>query len=255
MVELKTAEELQGMRAAGQVVARALEAVKTAAARGVTPRELDATAAKVIADAGATPAFLDYHPGWAPCPFPAVICVSVNDAVVHGIPGDEPLRVGDLVSVDCGAFLDGWCGDAAVSFTIGPPTEADAALIAATEAALARGIAAASVGNRIGDIGAAVAPRARQAGYGLLMHHGGHGIGRAMHEEPSVPNEGRRGQGFPLRAGMTIAIEPMLIAGGRDAYRKDPDGWTLRTVDGSRAAHAEHTIAVTETGPEVLTRL
>ncbi|MDV7242998.1 MULTISPECIES: type I methionyl aminopeptidase [Rhodococcus] len=254
MVELKTAAEVQAMRAAGQVVAAALAAVRKSAAVGVSLLDLDALATDLIVGAGAVPLFRDYHPSWAPSPFPGSLCASVNDAVVHGIPGPYRLRDGDLISVDCGARLDGWCGDAAISFVVGTADLADIALVAATEAALAHGIAAARPGNRLGDIGAAIGLYARGAGYGMLADHGGHGIGRRMHEDPHVPNEGRAGKGLLLRPGMVLAIEPMLIADGSDDYRCDADGWTLRTVTGARAAHSEHTVAIREDGPEVLTR-
>ncbi|HEX4216727.1 MAG TPA: type I methionyl aminopeptidase [Acidimicrobiales bacterium] len=255
MVELKTSREIGLLREAGRVVAEALAAVRERAAVGVTLAELDRVAAKVIEKAGATPAFLGYHPSWAPTPFPGVICASVNDAVVHGVPDRRRLADGDLVSIDCGAFVRGWCGDAATSFIVGTPRPGDTELIAATDAALDRGIAAAQAGNQLGDVGAAIATPARKSGYGLLEYHGGHGVGRAMHEDPFVPNEGRAGRGYRLRPGLVIAIEPMLIAGGADEYVTDPDGWTLRTASGSRAAHSEHTIAVTENGPIVLTAL
>jgi methionyl aminopeptidase len=173
---------------------------------------------------------------------------------VHGIPTDEVLSDGDLVSVDFGAILHGWCGDAARSFVIGTPRPEDAALIAATDAALAAGIAAVKPGNTLGDVGHAIETAARGAGYGLLAHHGGHGIGRTMHEDPHVPNEGRPGKGMRLRPGLVIAIEPMLIADGTDDYTHDSDGWTLRTATGARAAHSEHTVAVTADGPRILTK-
>ncbi|GGV29986.1 methionine aminopeptidase [Kitasatospora herbaricolor] len=255
MVEIKTDRALEAMREAGRVVARALATVRAAAAVGVSLRELDEAARTVLDEAGARSPFLGYQPSFAPVPFPAVICASVNDAVVHGIPGDYRLRDGDLVSIDCGARLDGWTGDAAISFTVGTPRPADLALIAATQEALDAGIAAATVGRRIGDISHAVGAVARKADCGLLDGFGGHGIGRTMHEDPHVPNRGRPGRGYPLRHGLALAIEPMLTAGGRDDYRTDPDGWTLRTVDGSRAAHIEHTVAITEEGPRILTLL
>ena len=253
MVEIKTDTALESMREAGRVVAHALAAVRAAAAVGVSLRELDEAARAVLTRAGANSPFLGYQPGFAPTPFPAVICTSVNDAIVHGIPDDYRLRDGDLVSIDCGAELDGWTGDAAISFTVGTPRPADLELIAATQRALDAGIAAATVGNRIGDISHAVRTVAQGNGSGMPTDFGGHGIGRRMHEDPHVPNQGRPGRGFPLRHGLALAIEPMLMAGGRDHYRTDPDGWTLRTIDGSRAAHIEHTIAVTEDGPRILT--
>ena len=253
MVEIKTDGALEAMREAGRVVARALAAVQDAAGVGVSLRELDEVARAVLAEAGARSPFLGYRPSFAPTPFPAVICASVNDAVVHGIPDGYRLRDGDLVSIDCGAELEGWTGDAAVTFIVGTPRPADLALVKATREALDAGIAAATVGNRMGDVSHAVGAVARSAGCGMPRDFGGHGIGRRMHEDPPVPNRGRPGRGFPLRHGLTIAIEPMLMAGGRDDYRTDADGWTLRTVDGSRAAHFEHTVAVTEEGPRILT--
>lgn len=253
MVELKSAAEIEKMAAAGAVVAEALRAIVAHATPGRTTRDLDAVAADVLAAHGATSPFLNYHPRWSPTPFPAVLCTSVNDAVVHGIPTDEVLADGDLVSVDFGAVLDGWCGDAARSFIIGTPRPGDADLMAVTDAALAAGIAAVRPGNTLGDIGAAIAGVARGAGYGMLADHGGHGIGRTMHEDPHVPNEGRAGKGLKLRPGLVIAIEPMLIADGTDDYSHDADGWTLRTASGARAAHSEHTVAVTADGARILT--
>ncbi|MGW0931159.1 type I methionyl aminopeptidase [Streptomyces sp. NPDC002644] len=255
MVEIKTDAALDAMREAGRVVARALAAAREAAAIGVSLRELDEAARAVLDEAGARSPFLGYQPSFAPVPFPAVICTSVNDAVVHGIPTGYRLRDGDLVSVDCGAELDGWTGDAAVTFTVGTPRPADLELIDATQRALDAGIAAARAGGRTGDISHAVGSVAHAAGCGMPTDFGGHGIGRRMHEDPHLPNRGRPGRGYPLRHGLTLAIEPMLMAGGRDTYRVDPDGWTLRTTDGSRAAHIEHTVAVTDEGPRILTLL
>ena len=255
MVELKTRAEIEAMREAGRVVARALTAVREQAAVGVTLTALDRTARDVLAEAGATSPFLGYRPHFAATPFPAVICASVNDAALHGIPDGYRLREGDLLSVDCGATLDGWTGDSAVSFCIGTPRPADLRLIEAAEAALAAGIAAARPGARLGDISAAVGATGRAAGYGICIEFGGHGVGHTMHEDPHVPNEGRAGRGLTLRPGLVLAIEPWFLAGGKDAYVIDPDGWTIRSADGSRAAHAEHTIAVTEDGPRVLTEL
>ncbi|MGI5350083.1 type I methionyl aminopeptidase [Streptomyces sp. CA-250714] len=253
MVEIKTEAALEAMREAGRVVAQALAAVRDAAAVGVSLRELDEAARTVLDKAGARSPFLGYRPSFAPTPFPAVICTSVNDAVSHGIPTDYRLRDGDLVSIDCGAELDGWTGDAAITFTVGTPRPADRELIDSTQQALDAGIAAARPGNRIGDISHAVDTVAQAARCGMPADFGGHGIGRRMHEDPHVPNRGRPGRGFPLRPGLALAIEPMLMAGGRDEYRVGGDGWTLLTVDGSRAAHIEHTIAVTEEGPRILT--
>ncbi|RKN47160.1 type I methionyl aminopeptidase [Streptomyces hoynatensis] len=253
MVEIKTNGELDAMREAGRVVARALGAVREAAGPGVTLLALDEVAREVIHGSGAKPAFLDYLPSWAPVPYPGVVCTSVNDAIVHGIPDGYRLRDGDLLSVDCGAILDGWTGDAAISFTIGRPEPADRRLLDTTRQALEAGIAAAVPGARTGDIAHAVGRVGRSAGYGIPHGFGGHGIGRRMHEDPEVPNEGRPGRGFPLRHGLVLAIEPMLLAGGADPWYTAPDGWTLRTCDGSRAAHFEHTVAITDEGPRVLT--
>lgn len=253
MVHLKTDEAIDEMRAAGRVVAHALAAVREAARVGVSLLELDAVARAVLREARATSPFLGYRPHFAPVPFPGVVCASVNDAIVHGVPDGYRLRDGDLVSIDCGARLRGWVGDAAVSFTVGRARPADLRLIGTAEAALAAGIAAAVPGNRIGDIAHAVGRVCRAAGYGIPEGFGGHGVGRSMHEDPGVPNEGPPGRGMKLRPGMVLAIEPMLIAGGTDDYACDPDGWTLRTTDGSRAAHVEHTVAITAGGPRILT--
>ncbi|OZM73748.1 type I methionyl aminopeptidase [Amycolatopsis antarctica] len=253
MIELKTVAELDIMREAGRVVARALAAVRERAAIGTSLLELDEIAAGVIRDAGAGSSFLGYQPRFAPSPFPGVLCTSVNDAVVHGVPTEYRLRDGDLLSIDFGAHLDGWHGDAAISFVVGEADPADLTLIETTEAGLAAGIEQVRPGAKLGDIGHAIAAVGRAAGYGLLADHGGHGIGRAMHEAPHVPNEARAGTGLRLRPGMVLAIEPMFVIGGTDAYRQGEDGWTLYTADGSRAAHVEHTVAVTEDGPRVLT--
>ncbi|MFB6786951.1 type I methionyl aminopeptidase [Streptomyces olivaceus] len=253
MVELKTDTSIDAMHAAGQVVARALTAVRQAADVGVSLLELDAVAHEVLREAGAGSPFLGYRPSFAPTPFPGVICASVNDAIVHGIPDGYRLRDGDLVSIDCGALLDGWAGDSALSFVVGTPRAADVTLIETAERALETGIGAAVVGNRIGDIAHAIGTVCRAGGYGIMEDFGGHGIGRHMHEDPGVPNEGRPGRGLPLRHGMVIAIEPMLISGGRDDYHAAADGWTLRSNDGTRAAHVEHTVAITKDGPRVLT--
>ncbi|MFI5975691.1 type I methionyl aminopeptidase [Streptomyces sp. NPDC051452] len=253
MVELKTDASIDAMHAAGQVVARALTAARKAARVGVSLLELDEVAREVLREAGASSPFLGYRPAFAPTPFPAVLCTSVNDAIVHGVPTGYRLRDGDLVSLDCGATLDGWAGDSALSFVVGRPRPADLRLIDTAERALAAGIEAAVVGHRVGDIAHAIGRVCRAAGYGIPEDFGGHGIGRRMHEDPGVPNEGRPGRGLPLRPGLVIAIEPMLIAGGTDSYHAAADGWTLRTNDGSRAAHVEHTVAITASGPRILT--
>jgi methionyl aminopeptidase len=253
MIELKTPGEVDAIAAAGAVVAGVLAAVRAAAVPGATTAELDALAADLVAAAGAVPSFVGYHPSWAPSPYPGVICASVDDAVVHGIPDRVPLAPGRLLSVDLAVHLDGWCADAATSVVVGAPDPADLALVATAERALDAGIAAVAPGARLGDVGAAIGAVARRAGYGMLADHGGHGVGRSMHESPFVPNEGRAGRGYVLRPGLVLALEPMLTRGG-DGYRHDPDGWTVRTADGSRAAHVEHTVAVAEDGVRVLTR-
>ncbi len=253
MVEIKTPGEVNAVRAAGRIVARALSAVRDHAKPGVRLSELDQVARSVLAEHGATSPFLGYQPRFAPVPYPAVICTSVNDAALHGIPGRRKLSRGDLVSIDCGAVLDGWAADAAISFTIGEPSAADARLIDTATAALQAGIAAAVNGARIGDISAAIGSVGRAGGYGISTDFGGHGVGRSMHESPSVPNEGKAGRGLKLSPGLVIAIEPWFLAGGDDKYVIDTDGWTIRSADGSRAAHVEHTIAVTPDGPQILT--
>ncbi|GHD01240.1 methionine aminopeptidase [Streptomyces violarus] len=253
MVELKTDTSIDAMYEAGQVVGRALTAARKAADVGVSLLELDEVAHDVLREAGATSPFLGYRPSFAPTPFPAVLCASVNDAIVHGVPGPYRLRDGDLVSLDFGAELGGWVGDSAISFVVGTPRKADLRLVETAERALAAGIEAAVVGNRIGDIAHAIGTVCRGAGYGIPDGFGGHGIGRRMHEDPGVPNEGRPGRGMRLRHGMALAIEPMVIGGGTDDYHAAPDGWTLKTNDGSRAAHAEHTVAITDSGPRILT--
>ncbi|MGH3862600.1 type I methionyl aminopeptidase [Actinokineospora sp.] len=253
MIELKTPAELDAMRAAGKVVSAALAAVREAAAVGVRLLDLDEVARAVLAEHGAKSSFLDYHPHFAPTPFPAVICASVNDVIVHGIPDGYRLGDGDLVSVDFGANIDGWHGDSAVSFVVGEADPADLDLIRTTNEALQAAVRVAVPGRRLGDIAHAIGAIGRAAGYGIPEDFGGHGIGRAMHEPPSVPNDGDPGRGMTLRAGMVLAIEPMFHAGGKDSYRVAPDGWALRTTDGSRAAHTEHTVAITGDGPRILT--
>jgi len=255
VVELKTRGEMEAMREAGRVVAQALAAVRAHAAVGVTLLELDAVARDVIKGAGATSPFLGYQPHFAMSPFPGVICSSVNSAALHGIPDGYRLADGDLVSIDCGATLDGWTGDAAISFSVGTGRPADQHLIGTAFAALAAGIAAAVPGGRLGDVSAAVGAAGRAGGVGICSDFGGHGVGRKMHEDPHVPNEGRAGRGLRLRTGLVLAIEPWFLAGGVDEYVIDDDGWTVRSADGSRAAHVEHTVAITDDGPWVLTEL
>jgi len=235
------------MRRAGAVVAEMHEACRAALAPGVTTRELDQVAREVLARNGATSNFLGYGG------FPAVICASVNDEVVHGIPGDRRLEEGDLVSIDCGAVVDGWHGDAAFTASVGEPSPGDAALSDAARQALETAIEQVRPGRTLGDVGWAIESVVAAAGFSLLEDHCGHGIGRAMHEAPDVLNTGRPGRGLALEVGMVLAIEPMVCAGRAD-YRVLDDGWTVVTADGGRGAHWEHTVAVTERGPQVLTR-
>jgi methionyl aminopeptidase len=253
MVEMKTPGEIDAIRAAGRVVADVLATARRCAAPGVSLKDLDEAAREVLVKAGATSPFLNYKPKFAPVPYPAAICTSVNDAALHGIPGKYRLKAGDLLSVDAGATLDGWVGDAAISFSVGPAANGDFELIATTQAALEAGIAAAVPGGRLGDISAAIGKVGDAGGYGISTELGGHGVGRSMHEDPHIPNRGRAGRGMRLTPGLVIAIEPWFMAGGRDDIFLDDDGWTVRTADGSRAAHAEHTVAVTSDGPVILT--
>ncbi|MGQ0718736.1 MAG: type I methionyl aminopeptidase [Pseudonocardiales bacterium] len=252
-IELKSPGEVDAMRAAGAVVARTLRLLESHASAGVSTGELDELAEQSIRDAGAVPSFKGYHG------FPGSICSSVNQQVVHGIPSrDQVLADGDLLSIDCGAILDGWHGDAAVTVHIGTVAEADTRLSAACRAALEAGIAAVRPGGRLTDISHAVecaalaAAAAHGVSYGIVADYGGHGIGTAMHMDPFLPNVGRPGRGPRLVVGMALAIEPMLTAGSDKTEELD-DGWTVVTRDGSRAAHWEHSVAVTDDGPLVLT--
>ncbi|MEU4512145.1 type I methionyl aminopeptidase [Nonomuraea wenchangensis] len=253
MIELKSAGEIDAMREAGRVVAAVHAAVRDQAAVGVTLRRLDEVARTVIEEAGAGASFLGYHPSFGATPYPGVICTSVNGTMLHGLPTTYRLRDGDLISVDCGAIMDGWHADGTVSFTVGTPRAEDLKLIQVAEETLAAGIRAAVPGGRMGDIGHAMSTVGRGAGYGMQNDFAGHGIGRAMHETPFVPNEARAGRGLRLRPGLVIAIEPSLMAGGGDDYYMAEDGWSVCSGDGSRSVHVEHTVAVTADGPVVLT--
>ena len=255
---LKDAGQVRAMRAAGLVVADALGAVRAAARPGVTTAELDAVAADVIAAAGATPSFVGVEGGPGAPPYPATTCISVNDEIVHGIPGPRVLEPGDVLSVDCGAILDGWHGDSAFSMVLDPADPADVALVTTTEAAMWAGIAALATGDRLGVVGDAVEATAKAAGkaagvrYGVVQEYTGHGIGREMHEPPTVLNYRSRERGPRVQPGLCVAIEPMLTRGTR-ATDELEDGWTVVTLDGSRAAHWEHSVAVTPGGVWVLT--
>lgn len=251
MIVLKTPRDLEGLRRAAALVGQAHAEVARRIRPGVATRELDRVAEEVLRDAGARPAFKGYRlPGVEP--FPATLCISVNDVVVHGIPDAYELREGDVVSVDCGAELEGYFGDFAYTFMVGEVSEETAALLSDTKQALYEGIRHGVMGKRIGDIGHAVQTYCESRGYGVVRDLVGHGIGRRLHEEPQVPNFGRRGTGKKLRAGMTLCIEPMITAGSAEVL-VDADGWTVRTADGKPAAHFEHMVAVRRGGPpEVL---
>ena len=252
MIELRTPAEIEAMRPAGRFVASVLSAVRSATAVGSNLLELDALAHQMIRDAGATSCYIDYHPSFGGSPFGKVLCTSVNDAVLHGLPFDYAVQDGDIVSIDFAASVDGWVCDSAISFVVGDADPEDLRIITATEEALVAGIAAATVGNAIGDISAAIGDVADAYGYGVNLDFGGHGVGREMHGDPHVPNDGRPGRGYKLREGLVIAIEPWFMR-DTDEIFTDEDGWTLRSIDGSRGAHSEHTIAITADGPLVLT--
>jgi methionyl aminopeptidase len=262
MIQLKTDVEVEKMRLAGLVVAETLAAVRAAVAPGVTVRQLDAIAEHEIRSRGAVPSFLDYLPGVGYVPrgpdrnsFPATICASVNDEIVHGIPDDRRLASGDIVSVDCGAILDGWHGDAAVTLPVGQVSDQAAELLEVCEGSLWAGIGAMQVGNRLRDIGAAVEDHVHAAGdFGIVAEYGGHGIGTEMHQDPHVLNYRTRVRGPKLVPGLVLAIEPMINIGTAETVLLD-DGWTVTTADGSLSAHFEHTVAVTDDGPWVLTAL
>jgi methionyl aminopeptidase len=260
-IEIKTPQEFARMREAGLVVCRTLKVLADAVRPGITTAELDAVAAREIEGAGAVPSFLGYFG------YPATICTSVNEQIVHGIPDPaQRLHSGDIISIDCGAVLDGWHGDAALTVAVGEICAADQALLEACEAALWAGIAQARPGSRLGDVSHAVERSALSHGvsrggsgggsasgpYGIVREYTGHGIGTAMHMEPTVPNFGQAGRGPRLRAGMALAIEPMITLGGEQTIEL-ADGWTVVTADASRAAHFEHTVAITPDGPWVLT--
>jgi methionyl aminopeptidase len=248
-LQRRSAEELKHMRAAGRVVAEMHAEIRAAVRPGVTTADLDRVGREVIDRRGATSNFLGYHG------FPAVICASVNDEVVHGIPGTRRLNDGDIVSIDCGAIVNGWHGDAAFTMGVGEISVEHQRLIDTADAALAAAITHMRADGHLGDVGAAIDAVVRRARYGSPHDYCGHGIGRRMHEEPDVENRGRRGHGHRLERGVVLAIEPMLLAGGNDDVEVLSDGWTVVTSDGSFAAHTEHTVLVGDDGPEILTRL
>lgn len=248
MIIVKSEPEIAAMRKAGRVVAQAHELVRERLRPGVTTADIDRWVEEFLQRQGATPAFRGYHG------FPACTCTSVNDEVVHGIPGSRVLHEGDIVAVDIGAFVDGFCGDMAWTYPVGEISELAQKLLRVTEESLTKAIEQAVAGNRLSDIGHAVQSHVEAAGFSVVKSFVGHGIGRAMHEAPQVPNFGRPGRGPRLREGMTLAIEPMVNAGGEDV-RILEDDWTAVTVDGSLSAHFEHTVAVREGQAEILTLL
>ena len=251
MIELRTPAEIDRLRIAGEFVGSVLTATAAASAVGVNLLELDALAHDMIRAEGAESCYIDYHPSFGGSSFGKVICTSVNDAALHGLPHDYRLRDGDVLSLDFAASVDGWVSDSAVTIIVGTPRPEDQRLIEVTSRALDAGIAAATVGNRIGDISAAIGDVAHAAGLKVNLDFGGHGVGTIMHGDPHIANDGRAGRGLPLRAGLVFAIEPWFMLGTKKLYT-DEDGWTLRSADGSRAAHFEHTVAVTDDGPVVL---
>jgi methionyl aminopeptidase len=247
MVLRKSAAQIALMRRAGAVVAEMHEACTRAAVPGATTADLDRAAHAVLERRHARSNFLGYHG------FPAVACISPNEVIVHGIPGPRVLESGDIVSIDCGAIIEGWHADAAITVPVGEVDAESQRLMDVTRAALESAILATVEGNRLGDVGAAAERPVQAAGFGVVREYVGHGIGTAMHEDPDVPNYGPAGRGLKLRAGIVLAIEPMVTA-GRATSRTLDDGWTVVTADGSRAAHFEHTVAITDNGPEILTR-
>ncbi len=252
MIELRTPAEIDAMRPAGRFVAEVLATLRADTTVGTNLLTIDKRAHEMIRKAGAESCYIDYHPSFGASPFGKVICTSVNDAVLHGLPHDYALRDGDLVSLDFAVSVDGWVADSAVSFVVGTPRDEDLALIDTTERALDAAIGAAVAGGRIGDISHAIAEVAHADGYSINTDFGGHGVGRVMHGDPHVPNDGKPNRGYPLRPGLVVALEPWFLQ-TTDELVTDPDGWTLRSVDGSRGAHAEHTVAITADGPIILT--
>ncbi len=246
MVILRTPAEIEQMRRAGSLVGQVLERLREHVAPGVSTRELDAIAENMICSRGGVPSFKGYRG------YPASICASVNNEIIHGIPGDRMLVDGDIISIDCGAMLGGYHGDAAMTFPVGHVSAEAEKLMTVTREALNAGIAMARLKMRLGDIGNAIQRHVEANGFSVVRDFVGHGIGRHMHEDPQIPNFGPAGMGMRLRTGMVLAIEPMVNAGGHEVVVMD-DGWTACTRDGSLSAHFEHTVAITDDGPEVLT--
>ncbi len=253
MIELRTPAEIEAMRPAGRFVADVLTRLESEIAVGVDLLDLDRIAHQMIRERGAESCYIDYHPSFGAMPFGKVLCTSVNDAVLHGLPHAYKIKDGDVVSVDFAASVDGWVADSALTVIAGTQDPEDVRLIETTRKALEAGIAEAKVGNKIGDISAAIGDVCAAEGYSVNLDFGGHGVGRTMHGDPHVANDGRRGRGLKMKAGLVIAIEPWLLRTTDELYT-DPDGWTLRSADGSRGAHSEHTVAITPDGPVILTQ-
>lgn len=249
-VTLKSSAQIEKMAVAGRLVADVLDAVEAEIRPGITTADLDVIAFRMIREAGGTPSFIGV-PGRR-APFKHTLCISVDNEVVHGIPGARKIREGEIVSVDAGAIVDGWHGDGARSFIVGEATDEVQRLVADTRDAMYAGIAQARPGNYMSDIGGAIEEIARANGYGIVRAFVGHGIGNEMHEEPQVPNYRTGARGRKLEAGLCLAIEPMFTLGSHEVRVRD-DGWTVETVDGRLAAHWEHTIAITQDGPRILT--
>ncbi|MGK9147743.1 type I methionyl aminopeptidase [Plantibacter flavus] len=252
MIEILTPAEIDKARRTGELVANILHTLKRRATVGTNLLEIDAWAKQMILDAGAVSCYVDYAPSFGRGPFGHYICTAVNDAVLHGLPHDYALADGDLLTLDLAVLLDGIAADSAISFVVGTANPDDLAMIETTERALAAGIAAARPGAKIGDISFAIGNVLSAAGFPVNMEFGGHGIGTTMHQDPHVSNDGRAGRGYKLRRGLMLAIEPWVMV-GTDVLVTDPDGWTLRSKTGSRTAHSEHTIAITDDGAEILT--
>jgi methionyl aminopeptidase len=252
VIEYRTPAQIEQMRPAGRFVADVITALIDAADVGVNLLDLDDLAHRMIKERGAESCYIDYHPSFGARPFGKVLCTSVNDAVLHGLPFDYALQDGDLLSVDFAASVDGWVSDSAYSLVVGNARQEDLDLIDVASRALDAAIAEARVGNQLGDISHAIGSVARDAGLTVNLDFGGHGVGRTMHGDPHVPNDGRSHRGLKLKEGLVIAIEPWFLHTTNEIYT-DADGWTLRSADGSRGAHMEHTVAITSAGPVVLT--
>ncbi|MGO2667943.1 MAG: type I methionyl aminopeptidase [Microbacterium gubbeenense] len=254
MIELRTPAEIDEMRPAGRVVAETLTTLRGETKVGTNLLDIDRRAHELIRAAGAESCYLDYAPSFGSGPFGYVICTSINDAVLHGKPFDYRIQDGDLVTLDFAVSVNGWVADSAVSFVVGTPRDEDLRLIDTTERALAAGIAAAQPGGKVGDISAAIAEIAHAEGLKINTDFGGHGVGRTMHGDPHIPNNGRAGRGFPLKPGLVVAIEPWFLQTTDKLITDEGDGWTLKSADGSRGAHSEHTIAITADGPLILSQ-